>query len=104
VSETGVALAITAELPGMDDGDVEVTLSDDVLSIKGEKREESEDKDSTFHITERSYGSFQRSFRLPANIDAGRIDAGFDKGVLTVRMPRSAKAATKVKKIAVKRT
>lgn len=104
VSETEDALTITAELPGMDDGDVEVTLSDDVLSIKGEKREESEDKDRAFHITERRYGSFQRSFRLPANIDAGRIDAGFDKGVLTVRVPKSAKAATKVKKIAVKRT
>lgn len=103
VGETEGALTITAELPGMDEGDVEVTLSDDVLTIKGEKREESEEKGKEFHITERRYGSFQRSFRLPENIDAGKIDAAFDKGVLTVRVPKSAKATSKVKKISVKK-
>lgn len=103
VSESEEALTITVELPGMDDGDVEVTLADDVLSIKGEKREEGEEKDKAFHITERRYGSFQRSFRLPAHIDESRIDAGFDKGVLTVRVPKSETAGAKVKTIAVKK-
>lgn len=103
VSETDTALKITAELPGMDEGDVEVTLSDDVLTIKGEKREESEEKDKDFHITERRYGSFQRSFRLPEGIAADKIEAGFDKGVLIVSVPKTAKSTTKAKKISIKK-
>ena len=104
VGETDKALKITAELPGMSEADVEVTLADDVLTIKGEKREESDQAEKDMHITERRYGSFQRSFRLPEGIDAGKIEAGFDKGVLTVSVPKSAKAATKTKKIALKKS
>ena len=103
VTETDKALTITAELPGMGDDDIEVTLTDDVLTIKGEKKEETEKKEKDFYLSERRYGSFQRSFRLAEAVDAGKISADFDKGVLTIAMPKTAKASTKAKKISVKK-
>ncbi|MGB8276120.1 MAG: Hsp20/alpha crystallin family protein [Alphaproteobacteria bacterium] len=104
IAESDKELKVTAELPGMTDKDVEVVLSDDMLTIKGEKRVEKEDKDKNYYLMERSYGAFQRSFRLPESVDKGKIEARFDNGILTVRAPKMAKAAAKEthKKIQIK--
>lgn len=101
VSEDDKCYRITAELPGMSEKDVEVTLAGDSLIIKGEKRQEREDKQKNYHFSERSYGSFQRAFMLPEAIERDKIDAEFSKGVLTVTMPKSP-GAQKQKKIEVK--
>jgi HSP20 family protein len=93
---------ITAELPGLDEKNVEIKLSNHTLTIKGEKSEEKEDKQKDYHLSERRYGSFQRSFQLPEGVDTDKIDASFAKGVLTVKLPKSAEAKKAEKKIAVK--
>jgi len=102
VAETDAAYEITAELPGMDEKNVEVKLADGILTIKGEKHEEKEEKKKDYYLSERSFGSFQRSFQVPDSVDADKIDAGFKKGVLTVTLPKSAEAQKSAKKIAVK--
>ena len=81
---------------------IEVKVADDILTIKGEKKEEKEEKDKNYYMSERRYGSFQRSFQLPAGVDQSKIDASFQKGVLTVTLPKSPEAQKKEKKIAVK--
>jgi len=98
------AVQVRAELPGLNEDDVDVRLSDGVLTIKGEKKEEREEgkKESSYYLSERRYGSFQRSFRIPEGIDMDNVDASFKKGVLTVTLPKSEEAQKKVKKIAVK--
>ena len=93
---------ITAELPGIDEKNVEIKLSDRTLTIKGEKTEEKEEKEKDYYLSERRYGSFQRSFQLPEGVDIDRIDATFAKGVLTVKLPKTAEAQKVEKKIAVK--
>lgn len=93
---------ITAELPGIDEKDVEVKLANGCLTIKGEKSEAKEEKDKEYYVSERSYGAFQRTFGLPEGIDTGKIEANFAKGVLTVKLPKSAEAQQAEKKIAVK--
>ena len=93
---------ITAELPGMDEKNVEIKLSDGVLTIKGEKSEEKEEKDKEYHLSERRYGSFQRSFQVPDSVDADKIEATFAKGLLTVKLPKTAEAKKSAKKINVK--
>lgn len=102
VEEKDDAFLITAELPGMDEKDVEVTVSDDMLTIKGEKRESSEREEKNMHITERSYGSFRRSFRVPQDADAGKVQAHFEKGVLHIDLPKKAAKENPVKKIKIK--
>ena len=89
VRETNTDLAVEAELPGMDEKDVSVTLSNGVLTLKGEKKSEREEKKEDYHLMERSYGSFQRSFRLGDTIDPDKVTAAFDKGVLKVSRWRS---------------
>jgi HSP20 family protein len=103
VAETDKEFEITAELPGISDKDVDVTLADGVLTVKGEKREEKEDKDKNYYLAERSYGSFRRSFRLPENADQNKIAAAVAKGVLTVTIAKKAasRPAEKEKKIKV---
>jgi HSP20 family protein len=101
VSETDKEMRITAELPGIEEKDVEVSLSGDAITIKGEKREEKEEKGKEQYRLERSYGAFRRSFSLPCEVDADKATASFKKGVLTVMLPKTAEAA-KSKKIAVK--
>jgi HSP20 family protein len=96
------AYEITAELPGLDEKNVEIKLSNHTLTIKGEKSEEKEDKQKDYYVSERRYGSFQRSFQLPEGVDADKIDANFAKGVLTVKLPKTAEAKKAEKKIAVK--
>ena len=98
VSETDKAYEITAELPGMDEKSVEVKLANGMLTIKDEKEEKKQD----YYMRERTFGSFQRSFQLPADVDTDKIKAGFKKGVLTVTLPKSAEAQKSEKKIAVK--
>ena len=93
---------ISAELPGLDEKDVEVSVADDMLTIKGEKKEEKEEKAKNYYVSERSYGAFQRSFQLPSGVDAEKIEAKFQKGVLTVTLPKTPEAQKKEKKIAIK--
>ena len=92
VAETDKTFEITAELPGMDERDVDVSLADGVLTLKGEKKEEKEEKeekeDKNYYLVERSYGSFQRSFRLPENINEDKVSAEVTKGVLKVTLPK----------------
>lgn len=104
VSETDKEVQVTADLPGIDEKDIEVTLSDGVLTIKGERKAETEEKDEkkSFHRIERSYGLYQRSIALPAEVEEDKIKADFAKGVLTIKMLKSAKATSRVKKISVK--
>jgi len=102
VSENDKVFTITAELPGLNEKDIEVDLNDDILTIKGEKKSEHGEEKEDYHLTERSYGSFRRSFRLPDDIEADKITADFEKGILHVNMPKSPKAAGKTKRIDVK--
>ncbi len=102
VVETENEFQITAELPGMDEKDIELTLSDDLLTIKGEKSEEREEKEKDYYLSERRFGSFRRSFRLPEGVNADKISAEFSKGVLTITLPKTLEAKKKAKKIAVK--
>jgi HSP20 family protein len=102
ISEDDAGYKVTAELPGMSEKEIEVVVTGDVLTLKGEKRQEKEQKEKSFYLSERSYGSFQRSFYVPDGVDRDKIAAGFTKGVLTVTMPKSAKAVQQQKKIEVK--
>jgi HSP20 family protein len=90
---------VKAELPGMKEDDIDVSVVGDTLSIKGEKKTETETKDEDYYRCERSYGSFYRSIPIPSNVDADKIEASFEDGVLEVALPKSAKV--KPKKIAV---
>ena len=99
--EDDKAYTVSAELPGLDEKDVAVSVSGDLHVLKGEKSEEKEEKEKNRYLPERSYGAFERSFRLPDNVERDKIDAKFAKGVLTVTLPKS-KAAAPDKKIHVK--
>ena len=89
VAEGEKAYTISAELPGVSEKDVEVSVSDNMLVIKGEKRQEKEDKSNNHYISERSYGSFRRLFSLPPGTDADKIEAQFRNGILTVTVPKA---------------
>jgi HSP20 family protein len=101
VSEDEKSYRIAAELPGLDEKDVEVTVNDDVIVIKGEKTQEKEQKDNNHYLSERSYGIFRRSFVLPKDVDRKAVSAKFAKGVLTVTVPRNPVAQT-IRKVEVK--
>ena len=88
VAETDSEIVVSAELPGLDDEDIEVSLARGLLTISGEKKQEKEKKDRDYYRVERSYGSFQRSVALPSEVDANKVDAVFQKGVLTVTLPK----------------
>ena len=94
---------VHADLPGMDEKDIEVKVAGGVLTIKGEKREEKEEKKRDYYLSERRFGSFQRSFQVPDGVDADKIAATFKNGVLTVTLPKSPEAQKKEKKIAIKK-
>lgn len=102
LSESNGGYRIEAELPGMDADNVELKVSNGVLTIRGEKTEESTDERKDMHVSERRWGSFQRVVRLPDDVDQDKIEASFDKGVLSVTMPKSAGALAAEKKIAIK--
>lgn len=93
---------ITAELPGIDEKNVDIKLNNRLLTIKGEKSEEKEEKEKDYYLSERRYGSFQRSFEVPESVDANKIEATFAKGVLIVRLPKTAQAKQAEKKISIK--
>lgn len=103
IMEKNNTLLITAELPGLEAKDVDISLEDDVLTISGEKHEERKEGEegTQYYVWERRYGSFRRSFTLPSAVDADKITASFTKGVLTVALPKSEKVKTKGKKITV---
>jgi HSP20 family protein len=103
VAETDKAYQITSELPaGMGDKNVEVRFAEGVLTIKGEKEEEREEKKKGYHMRERSSGSFERTFQVPGDVDTDKIKASFKKGMLAVTLPKSAEARRVEKRIAVK--
>jgi HSP20 family protein len=102
VAEKDDAFEITAELPGLAEKDVNVSHANGTLTIKGEKKAETEEKKKDYYLSERRYGAFQRSFSIPEGVDADEIDARFKDGVLTVRLPKTAEAKQPAKKIAVK--
>lgn len=102
VSETEDSYEITAEVPGMAEDDIDIDLSSDILTIKGEKKAESGDTGKNYHVSERTYGQFKRSFRLPDTVDRDRIDATFDRGVLKVHLPKRTEAQAQTRKINVK--
>jgi HSP20 family protein len=102
VAETDNAVIVKAEVPGVDPKEVDISLSGDVLTIKGEKKEEKEEKGKSYHRIERSYGSFARSVLLPAAIDAEKVEAKYDKGLLEITMPKKPEARVKTIKVNVK--
>ena len=102
VSETDNELEISAELPGLDEKDIDVSLTKNVLTIMGEKKMEKEEKKKDFYRRERSYGYFKRNIPLPMDVDTDKVDATFKKGVLTIRLPKTGEAKKEVRKIAVK--
>ena len=93
---------VHADLPGMDEKDIEVKVAGGVLTIKGEKHEEKEEKKPDFHLRERRSGSFERALRVPEGVDADKIEASFKKGVLAITLPKTAEAQKPVKTIEVK--
>jgi len=102
VAEDDKAFHVTVELPGMTDKDVAVSVTDRVLTIRGEKTEEKEKKDKDVYRRERAYGSFRRAVELPSDVDAGKIEAAFKNGVLTIDLPKTKEAQDRVKQIPVK--
>jgi len=101
ISETKDNFLITADLPGIDEKNVDISLDGGMLTIKGEKKTATEDKHEEFYTKERSHGTFQRSFEFPAIIDENKIGASFSNGVLTVKMPKTPEAKKEVKKILI---
>lgn len=101
VSENDRAITVSAELPGMDENDIEVSLAQQTLTISGEKKAEKENRRENYYYLERSYGSFRRSIALPAEVEPEQVKATFRKGVLTVTLPKTAEAQKQRKKITV---
>ena len=101
VAELKDRYEVKAELPGLDEKDIELTLEDGLLTISGEKKAETEEKEKGYYLKECSYGSFSRSVRLPENISDDKIEAKFKKGVLTVKLPKKEILPPKSRKIAI---
>lgn len=102
VAETEREITITAELPGMEQKDIEVSLADGLLTLRGEKKQSAEEKKEGFYHSECSYGSFSRSVTLPAEVDADKADASYANGVLKIHLPKTEPEQAKAKKIEVK--
>ena len=101
LTETKDKLVVKAELPGLEAKDVDLTITDDILTIRGEKKEETETKDEHHFFVERYAGTFERRIKLPTLVKKDKIDATFDKGVLTISLPKSEEAKKKEIKIKV---
>lgn len=95
---------IAVELPGVDEKDIDITVDDGMVTIRGEKKESREEKGETWYFSERQYGSFSRSFRLPADADAGRIGADLKDGVLTLTVARAEPEGAKARKVPIARS
>jgi HSP20 family protein len=102
MTEQNGAFAISAELPGIDEKNIELKVANGILTVKGEKSEEKKEEEKDYYLSERRYGSFQRSFELPAGVDADKIEASFSKGVLNIKLPKTADAIKSEKKIDIK--
>jgi HSP20 family protein len=102
ITESDKAYEITAELPGMDEKNIEVKFANGGLTIRGEKQEEKEERNKEYYLHERHFGSFERCLRIPEGVDTNKIEATFKKGVLTVTLPKSPEAQKPEKKIEVK--
>ena len=100
VSETGKEVIVKADIPGMEAKDIDISLSGRVLTLKGEKRSEHEEKEESYHRVERRYGSFSRSFELPADVDVNKVKAIYKDGVLKLSLPKTKEQT--VKKIEIK--
>jgi HSP20 family protein len=103
VTETPKDISITAELPGMTDKDIDISFDDDILTISGEKMEEKKEEQDNkrYHLIERTYGSFRRSFTLPSNVDPAGIVAEFRNGVLNIKLPKSETEKVRGRKIPI---
>ena len=101
VRETETEFVVEAELPGMDEKDVSVTQNNGILTLKGEKKSEREEKKDDYHLMERSYGSFQRSFQVSNSVDGEKVKAAFEKGVLKVTLPKKPEAMKSEKRIPI---
>jgi HSP20 family protein len=101
VAETKDEIVVKAEVPGMDAKDIDISLSDGLITIKGEKKQEREEKEEDYHLVERSYGTFTRSIRLPKEVQSDKISASYKNGVLKVTLPKSEEAKKKEIKIKV---
>jgi HSP20 family protein len=99
ISETDKEIKVTAEMPGLEEKDIEVLYDDGVLTLKGEKQSETEDKEKQF--SEHFYGHFERRIPIGTEIEEDKVEARFKKGVLTIVLPKSAKAQSRVKRIAI---
>ena len=95
VGESDNIITIKAEIPGVDVKDIDLKLEGQVLTIKGEKKQEKEEKEENYHHTERSYGYFQRRVELPAEVDPDKVEAAYKKGILTVKLIKTKESATK---------
>jgi HSP20 family protein len=102
IAEKEKAFELTAELPGMDEKNIEIKLSNGNLLIRGEKKEETEEKKKDYYLSERRYGTFERRFNLPKGVDAEHIEARFSKGVLTVSLPKKPEAIKPERSIKIK--
>ena len=102
VKENEKEIVVKADLPGMDEKDINLTIHNGMLSLRGEKKSEHTDERENYHVMERSYGSFQRSIRLPDTIDEDKAEARFDKGVLTITLPKRPETVSAQKKIEIK--
>lgn len=103
VREDDKQVMIEVDLPGVDENDVSVTMANGVMTIKGEKKSEREEKEENYYLAERSYGKFERSLKLPETIDENQIEAKFEKGVLTVTAQKKPEAVKAEKKIEIKK-
>jgi HSP20 family protein len=104
VRENATAITVEAELPGVEEKDISVTLSNGILSIKGEKKQDREEKTENYYLAERSYGAFERSLQLPDSVDETKVDAKFDKGVLRITATKNPEAVKAQRKIEIKKT
>lgn len=101
VSETDDEVEVKAELPGMEEKDIEVLLDENLLTIRGEKKEEREEKKRNYHFSELSYGEFRRSLALPSGIDREKVKATFKKGVLKLTLPKTTASVAQRKRIEI---
>ena len=101
IAETKNELVVKCEIPGMDPKDIDISLSDGMLTIKGEKKQEREEKEADYHLVERSYGAFTRSVQLPKEVQSDKISAFYKNGVLKITLPKSEEVQKKEIKIKV---
>ncbi len=101
VYETEEAVNIEMEIPGIEKDELDIDLSDGVLTVKGEKKDEREDKSRNYHLYERTFGSFSRSFRIPDNVDQDQAKAKYEEGILKIELPKKEEAKREAKKLEI---